>query len=185
MYRVLCFALLLSYLGDDHMIAVQGHTPCFLDEEASLHEAIRRYRLPFGIAGKFNSYKKSRHLTFSEQARSLVLQDFRVLTQPEYIFGLSPGDLVSFTVDIHDFRPEYSSQIELLLTTFQPSFVIVVATKALGAAPEVLKGFTSAVTEEVDLVPRKLIQAPCVVKACLIDELSRDVTFMNERSAAI
>lgn len=158
------------------MFAVnQEETPLAQDLE-ELNEAIRRYRLPFGIAGKHNAYKKAQ--AFPKKARNVVLQDFRVLTPAEYIFGLHAGDCVSLTVDILKFRPEYTSQIEFLTHTFEPTFVIIAAARDKNFTPKALREFATSVSSQVGAVKKRVKENFCEVRSCIVDERSRDVIFI-------
>lgn len=70
------------------------------DSNELISEAIRRYSLPFGAQGKLTNYKKFGLREELAAVTTLVIQDFRILTPAEYIFGLKPGDCISLTCDL-------------------------------------------------------------------------------------
>lgn len=143
-----------------------------------LEEAIRQYRLPFGVGGKWRTYRTKPESEWPAKAKFIVLQDFRVLTPPEYIFSLHPVDCVSVTVDVTKYQTEYAAQIDFLMQRFEPPVVIFSAPLRLNGSAGTLKTFATSVIENARGLGELTRKELCDVRMCTVDEEIREIVFI-------
>jgi hypothetical protein len=146
---------------------------------SKLAEAIRRYKLPFGMNGKHRTFQQIHQGEPRKKANSLVLQDFRVLTPAEYIFGLHPADCVSLTVDVTNYRSEYALQTNMLAERFNPNLIIVAIPKHCGITASTLKKFSLQLQSQFNWIQNPMNSFQVKMYLCQIDEKIRDIDFVE------
>lgn len=142
-------------------------------------EGVRRYSLPFGTAGKSSSLKKAVQERRFEKARVLVVQDAMLLSPPEYIFGVVPGDCMSIQTILSHANEDLTSNIDFLVA--ENDFSLIVIAAPLGdrkKSVRLVHRIARRIGRSCLKVRQGLSQGNIEIDTCLVDEQRRQVLFV-------
>jgi hypothetical protein len=146
--------------------------------KAWIREGVRRYGLPFGMAGKERSFLRGVQSKILAQVKVLIIQDSLISSPPELIFGIEPGDCACVQTSLNYASQASTASMELLINQHPAALIVIATSSKMPNSVRVVHRTIRQLERESEYLRNKMAHGNVDIEGCIVDEERRQVQFI-------